>query len=700
MSAPQLINQAFRHLETGNLAQAESLCRSVLETEPRNVAALHTLGVIKLQTGHTQEAIQQLLEASALQPGDAAILGHVAVALVSNRQPDEAMRFFRKSLDIAPRDPDTLYNYAKALHTCGMFKEAVSNYRAVLGIQPNLSEVHFNLGNTLRDMGKLDEAVRSYRDAIRLKPDYLKALNNLGIVLRQLRRYDEAARHLREALRIKPDYVPAHQNLGLAFVAQRRFDDAIACHRRALELQPDFHPVRNSLGKLFAERKQFDEATALLDGPPVRQCVEAYWRLAEKLREADRVDESLAWARKGVEGDPKNGMARNVLATVLQHRGELDAAMVEFRQALELRPDLAEAMNNLGVVHQIVGDDETALRCFRKAAWLRPTLAIARLNHSVCKLRAGDYAEGWHSYEWRRCCTDLRFVKHAAPVWDGSDVPDETILIEAEQGLGDTIQFIRYAPLIRQRCAHLIVRCPQTLTHLLSSCKGIDQFVSGDMRLPKFDRYLWSASLPGAFQTTLETIPTDIPYLQADPTRVEAWRDRLASYKGLKVGIAWQGNPQYGGDRYRSIPLRFFATLARVPGITFFNLQKGLGCEQITPLADALPLVQFGDEFDTAGAFCDTAAIVNNLDLVISSDTAVPHLAGALARPVWVALHVSSDWRFHDRGEVCHWYPTMRLFRQTKLHDWQPVFDQIAAELQTLADQRSGAATARAAATG
>ncbi len=641
---------------------------------------MHILAVLSLRANEVARAIELLEKAAQIAPRHAAVLGHLGVGYASIRAFDKAIACFRRSIEIAPREPETLYNFARTLHACGQFKEAIDHYRAVLAIKPGMAEVHFNLGNTLRDMGRLEEAAASYRESLRLHPTYIKAGNNLGSTLRLLKRFDESVQSLREVLRWKPNYFVAHHNLGLSLAAQRRFDEAIASHRRALEIQPGFLPARVAMAKLLTEQKRFAEAVAVLDSDrePRREYREAYLHLADGLRKVDRLDEALIWANKAVQVAPSDGMAHHVVAAVLQQRGDLAGAEAGLRRALELRSDLAESHNDLGVVLQIQGRHHEAIECFEAALWHRPTLAIAQMNLAVCHLRKGDYERGWHAFEWRRHCPTMRFPRHVAPVWDGTPRPDATILLQAEQGLGDTIQFIRYAPLVRQRCRRVVLRCPRSLQGLLANCPGIDEIITDESRPPKCDHYLWTASLPYVFRTRLDTIPAEIPYVFPDPQRVEHWRTRLAEYGGLKVGIAWQGNPKYGGDRYRSIPLRYFTALARVPGVTFFSLQKGSGTEQIEPLRDVLPLAQFGNDFDAGSAFCDTAAIMQHLDLIISSDTAIPHLAGAMGRPAWLAIHVSSDWRWHDRGDACRWYPTLRLFRQEKLDDWQPVFERIA----------------------
>jgi hypothetical protein len=269
------------------------------------------------------------------------------------------------------------------------------------------------------------------------------------------------------------------------------------------------------------------------------------------------------------------------------------------------------------------------------------------------------------------------------PQWDGSPLEGRTILIHAEQGLGDTIQFIRYAPLVKRRGGTVIVECQPVLSQLLAGCPGIDRLIAQGSPLPAFDVHVPLLSLPRIFGTTLADVPAEVPYLFADAALIERWRDELAGVPGVKIGIAWQGNTRFPADCMRSIPLTHFAPLAQVDGVRLFSLQKGPGREQLAATAAYLPVIDLADRLDEkAGGFMDTAAVVKNLDLIITSDTAIAHLAGALGVPVWVGLALGADWRYLLGREDSPWYPTMRLFRQTRLGDWDGVFERIASELR------------------
>jgi hypothetical protein len=318
---------------------------------------------------------------------------------------------------------------------------------------------------------------------------------------------------------------------------------------------------------------------------------------------------------------------------------------------------------------------------------LRPDYADAHFGRSLLRLLQGDYEQGWAEYEWRWKTGQLPEREFIQPKWNGGSLGEQTILLHAEQGLGDSLQFIRYAALLKKEnpSAAIVVECLRPLAPLLTRCPSIDQLVAQGGKLPPFDVHCLLADLPGAFKSTLETIPRDVPYLFADPELVTEWRKRLSDLGGLRIGINWQGRGGQGDYRKRDIPLDLFAPLAQLPGVNLVCLQKGEARSELFSLGERRPVFDPGDDLDTAhGAFMDTAAIMMNLDLVITSDTSVPHLAGALGVRVWLALPFVPDWRWLlDRSDNS-WYPTMRLFRQTAPGDWTAVFEEIRTELVSL----------------
>jgi hypothetical protein len=296
-------------------------------------------------------------------------------------------------------------------------------------------------------------------------------------------------------------------------------------------------------------------------------------------------------------------------------------------------------------------------------------------------LLLGDYERGWAEYEWRWRTGEMHLPSFAQPRWDGAPLGGRTVLLYAEQGLGDALQFVRYAPLVRQRGGRVIVACRAPLLRLLAGCAGIDRLADQAGDLPAFDVYAPLLSLPHLLGTTLATVPAAVPYLHADPALVERWRGELAAGPAFRVGIGWQGSPLHPADRRRSVPVSFFRPLAAVPGVRLYSLQKGTGAEQLGGPHGRFPAEDLSPRL---ADFADTAAVMKNLDLVITVDTALAHLAGALGLPVWVALPFAPDWRWLTGRDDSPWYPTARLFRQPRAGAWAEVFGALAAELRRL----------------
>jgi hypothetical protein len=346
-------------------------------------------------------------------------------------------------------------------------------------------------------------------------------------------------------------------------------------------------------------------------------------------------------------------------------------------------PAYADAHVNLANALKEQGRTDEALGCYQLALWLKPDSAAARYNRSLALLQAGRWTEGWAEYEyrWRRGSMPQRHTDR--PRWDGADLAGKTIVLWCEQGLGDAIQFARYAPAVKDRGGRIVLECPPQLAALLVTCPGVDAVVAEGQPLPVFDMQAPLLSLPALFGTTPENLPAAVPYLAAEPDRVETWRQRLEGVAAFRVGVCWQGNRFLRGDRHRSFPLASLAPLAAVPGVRLVSLQKGPGADQLK--AARLAVVDLGDELDPPpGGFRDTAALLKSLHLVVSCDSAVAHLAGAMGVPVWLALSTMPDWRWLLGRADTPWYSSVRLFRQERLGDWAGVFAQMAAELGNL----------------
>jgi tetratricopeptide (TPR) repeat protein len=543
---------------------------------------------------------------------------------------------------------------AAALYSAGQLPAAEQLYRQILAIDPYAADALHMLGLIAYQSGDAARAAPLLEAAVRLQPDQFGYFTNLGLIYEALGRPADAASCYEHSLRLRPDAAETHIGLGNALRTLGRADEAEAHLRRAVALRPDMPEAHNNLGNALGRRGQLDEAV---------QCYEH----ALQLR-------------------PDYVEAHNNLSSALRDLGRLAEALAHVDAVLRSRPDWTDAhTNRAALLMQARPVDDALAQAeahLNQALGLRPADVDAHWNRAYVWLLRGDYERGWPEYEWRWPAQQA--TPRAGPRWDGIPLDGRTILLYTEQGLGDTIQFVRFAPLVAQRGGKVIVECQPALARLLQSAPGIDRVVPRGEPLPAFDVHAPLLSVPGLLHTTLATIPHDVPYLHAPPERIDHWRHELAAWDGFKVGIAWQGNPTFVSDRRRSIPLVLFAPLAAVPGVRLFSIQVGHGAEQLHALAGRFPVVDLGPRRSTtADPFEESAAIMKNLDLVIASDSGVVHLGGALGVPIWVALSVGADWRWLLDRSDSPWYPTMRLFRQRRSGNWDAVFADIAAVLRT-----------------
>jgi len=617
-----------------------------------------------------------------LRPWSAAAHSNLGGALLEQGKYDEAQAHFREALRLEPGMAAAHYNLGLVLLMQAKWKEARPCFEEATRLKPDFVEAHNNLGSLLREQGKFEEAKASYRRALRLRPDFADAHYNLGVTLQEEGKRDEAAASYRRALELKPDYAEAHSNLGKVLRDQGKLEEAVACHRRALELKPDFADAHTNLGTVLRDLGDLEGAAAsyrqALRLKP--QWADAHYNLGIALQDQGKRQEAVASYRRALELRPDFVNALSNLGNTLREEGNLDEASACYRQALHLKPDFAEAHSNLGLVLEEQGRLDEALVHYDRTVQLEPGFAEGRWNRALAWLLTGNFAQGWPEYEWRHQCKRLGLPACPEPRWDGSPLAGRTILLHTEQGLGDALQFIRYAPLVQQRGGRVHVACHPSLVSLLASCPGIDEVIGQDSPLPAVDVHAALPSLPGLLGTTLESIPALIPYLAAPAALVDHWQRQLRDIGPFRVGIVWQGSPRHLNDRHRSAPLTAFEPLGRVDGVQLVSLQLGTGTEQLAALGDGFTVLDVGGQL--SGDWAETAAVLQNLDLVVSVDTAVAHCAGALSVPVWLALPFAPDWRWLLERQDSPWYPTMRLFRQETPGDWPGVFARMEAALR------------------
>ncbi len=570
---------------------------------------------------------------------------------------------------------------------------ALSYARKAAAIAPKLPAGHLLLARVLRESGRLSDAIIAFRTALRLAPADHAARFELGQVLADAALLDEAALCYRTALQDDPANAAGHYNLGNLLLRLGQPHEAAQCYESALILQPGNRHARNNLAAALRQTGRLEQAEreyrALAEQFP--DMVDAHYNLGNLLFEGSRFAKAVPCFRQALFLRPDHPDASNNLGSALIELGDYTAARQCLQDAVQLRPLQALPRSNLGAALRELGEVAEAEACFRHAVRLAGDTVAARNNLATTLLQTGRLQEGWALYESRWETPTLPPRPFAQPLWQGETLGDQVLLLHAEQGMGDTLQFCRYVRLAAER-ARVVLEVQPPLRRLLArSLPDVEQIVCRGEALPPFDRHCPLLSLPRLFGTVLETIPAEIPYLSPDPADVAAWRSRLEALPGRRVGLVWRGNQAFAdAKRKRDLDPAYLSTLAGMPGVSFVSLQKDLDAEQQATMQDLLPMTEWTADLTD---FAQTAALIAGLDLVIGVDTAVIHLAGALGRPVWLLNRFDPCWRWLRDRDDSPWYPTLRQFRQQAVGDWAGVMQQVQAALAGLASdaQRQGA---------
>ncbi|CAB3643694.1 Photosystem I assembly protein Ycf3 [Paraburkholderia sediminicola] len=703
--------------ERGKLAEAQHGYRAVLAIDPANAYALHLLGVAHLHNGEAEAAEPLIARSLSLGLGYGWALANHGAVLVRLGRNDEALAVLDRALRLEPRLAPALVALGNVKLALQQYLEALSAYDAALAVSSALPEAWSNRGNVLRalnrpadalisydralaltpneyathlnsahawrDLGQCDRALQAYRTALVIRPKTVDVLLACGGVLQLLGREEDALACYDEILEANPHDVAALYNGCVVLDNLHRYDALLARCDRLLALEPDHALAWLGRGNALEGMKRHADALVAFDSALARApgldaasnnrgvALHLMARHADALESYDRAlaagpSAELYWSR----------------GNVLQQLGRHDDALDSYEQALVSPTDTGHAWYMRGLSLQQLQRHAEAITCFQRAQELDPALFTAQAAEAFCRLLTGDFAEGWRQHEnrWR----DPSIARHRRherqPSWSGdASVDGKTVLLHAEQGYGDTLQFCRYASLVAARGARVILEVPSALTQLMESLHGPSEVVSMGDPLPSFDLQCPLLSVPFAFGTQLDTIPSSTPYLQADAENSRIWADKVdaAARPGtLRIGLAWSGNPAHNNDQNRSVPLEMLAPLY-TQHASFFSLHQFVRERDAQSLQDS-GLIHFGTELKD---FSDTAALVNALDLVISVDTSVIHLAGALGKPFWVLLPGVPDWRWLLEREDSPWYPQARLFRQQKPGDWEEVVARVARQL-------------------
>ena len=706
-----------RHHQEGRLEQAKACYNAILAIQPAHANTLHLLGVIASQTGDTGAAIELIGRAIASDNRVPDFFKDLGILYKAVGRLEDSIACYRRVIELEPANADTLFNLGNALRDSGNSADAEVCYRKSLEAAPGAADALYNLGVVLQDQGRWEAAANAYTEALSVTADPM-IHNNLGVVCQELGRPGLATKYFRSALELDSGFVEAHVNLGHLLKSQGEKKMAESCYRQAVSLKPDHASAQYHLGILLLNMQRhkdsipplrrateledrhadawyflgvacsdiqdwpgaahaFQQALALRRESPDMQsgCYDAALNLANVLKEMDRLDEAIPLYRQTAAWRPDNAGAINNLGVALLDSGQTEAARPLLEKAVRLDPSYADARSNLGNIHLANAELNPAIDCYREAMRLKPDMAVAHLNLAVGLLMAGDFKNGWKEFQWRWDWESSSSRYCSQPRWRGEPLAGKTILLHEEQGFGDTIHFIRFAPWVAAQGGRVIVETFHPLVDLVSTVSGVSEVVPLGKPLPAYDYHATLLSLLGVFELDFSNIPASVPYMTPPAKAFPG----LGKNENIKVGVVWAGKSK--PTPRRSIPLKTLSPIFDIPGFSFFSLQVGPPSSELNDLNS--PIVDLSPRLTS---YADTAAAISQLDLVISVDTSVAHLAGALGKPVWTLLMHVPDWRWWLGRADSPWYPTMRLFRQPSPDDWMSVMSRVTAALCAMKD--------------
>ena len=681
-AAERLLTTAAEHYNAGRADEAGALCGNILSGHPDYLPALHLAAVIAFSEGRMSEGSALLGRVFAHDLNHVPAYVTLGDALAVKGEREGAMSAFLRAVTLRPNDAGLHAKLGTALFELSRYEDAEAAYHHALTLDPNLSRARCNLGLTLSAKRKFADAEQVFRRLLMSDPIYPGAWRHLGNALADQDKFDEAVVAYLNAQSTERDDLDLHIGLGNVLYKQSQFDDAAVHYRRAATLAPGNVIPMRLLGHALHEAGRTGEAVeayqkaALLDPSDVV----ILSNLGACLGGLGQFGAAIAACERALSLNPDHAPAHTNLGIIYEKTGNADAAVAAHRRAIAADPDYAKGYANLAVALRNKGDLDEMLEVSHRAVALAPDNPLTRYNHAHFLLMCGYLAEGFVEHQWGRKCKQLSegMPVFEGPEWQGEIFAGKTLLLFAEYGIGDALQFVRYVPMVAARGGRVVLQVQPAIAALLRAMPGV-VVLGRDESVPHYDLQLPLMDLPRIFGTTLDTIPVGVPYLKADSAKVEAWRTALGHQPALKVGVVWAGSPLHKGDQQRSLSAETVLPRLVMPGVQLFSLQK-------EPRPADVPVLQqlAGDVIDLAprlGDFTDTAAAVAALDLVISVDTSVAHLAGGLGRPCWMLLPYALDWRWLRDREDSPWYPSIRLFRQSKPQVWHDVLLRVSAEL-------------------
>jgi tetratricopeptide (TPR) repeat protein len=678
-----ILKQCLSLYNTGQFEPAKAKLEEVLRVHPDHFDSLQILGMIFTQTKQWDMALNAFSRALEIDNTNASLYINRGNVLLEMECLNDALSCFECAIDLENYNHIAHYNKGIVLHKLKLFEDSIANYDRAIKIKPDFAIAYSNRGNVLLELRRFEDALENFNEAIALKKDYFEAHTDRGNVLTELNRYKEALDSYDRAITIRNDYALAHSNRGIVFLKLKHFDDAIACFDKAIELKPDYAEAYSNLGNVFRELNLYQDAIACFSKaielrPDYAQ---AFSNLGSVFTTLMLLDEALVALDKAIELNNDHSEAYLNRGCLFFKRYCFEEALADFDKAINLRSDYAQAYVNRGAVLHDLKRFNEAISNLDTAIQLQKDDAQAHHNKSHSLLLTGNLEEGFLEYEWRwqeqinnKQISQRTFKQ---PLWLGKDSVDgKSVLLYSEQGYGDTIQFCRYARLVKNLGAKVLLEVPKPLITLLESLDGVDMLIEEGKTSQDFDYRCPLMSLPLAFKTQLNTIPNPNSYLKSNSKKLEFWAQQLGAKTLPRIGLVWSGNKNHGNDRNRSISLaEMLAYLP--PNFEYVSLQKDFREKDKVVLSNS-NIKQFGEQFND---FSDTAALCDLMDLVISVDTSVAHLACAMGKRTWILLPYNPDWRWLLDRTDSPWYESATLFRQSKDMRYEPVMEQIVKDL-------------------